>query len=148
MYAGDQWAKGHHSDNIDREDGYGSVTTVLHPPVKGTYSTRPPPPPPPLPRSYHRGPSVDNSGSRSRGSESSTFSSGKLPKLNFPYFEGENCRLWISRVELYFEMYHVDSSMWVSLEAYHCTDAAARWIQSIEKKVETHGVAGFLSRRA
>jgi len=33
-------------------------------------------------------------------------------------------------------MYHVDSSMWVSLEAYHCTDAAARWIQSIEKKLK------------
>ncbi|KAG2571458.1 hypothetical protein PVAP13_7KG111055 [Panicum virgatum] len=29
------WPRGHRHDNNHREDGYGSVTTVLHPPVKG-----------------------------------------------------------------------------------------------------------------
>ena len=51
---------------------------------------------------------------------------GKLPKLNFPYFNGENSRLWISRVEHYLEMYHVDPSEWVGLAAYHCTYSAGR----------------------
>ena len=31
------WPRGHRHDNTHREDGYGSVTTVLHPPVKGTF---------------------------------------------------------------------------------------------------------------
>lgn len=30
---------------------------------------------------------------------------GKLPKLNFPTFDWENIRLWISHAESYFEMY-------------------------------------------
>jgi hypothetical protein len=36
---------------------------------------------------------------------------GKLPKVNFPKFEGENLKLWQSCCENYFEMYGVDSSV-------------------------------------
>jgi hypothetical protein len=32
---------------------------------------------------------------------------GRLPKLNFPNYEGETTRLWISQAEDYFEMYFV-----------------------------------------
>ena len=44
--------------------------------------------------------------------------------------------MWISRVEHYLEMYHVDPSEWVGLAAYHCTDSAGRWIQSVEKRLK------------
>jgi hypothetical protein len=32
---------------------------------------------------------------------------GRLPKLNFPFYEGETTRLWISQAEDYFEIYDV-----------------------------------------
>jgi hypothetical protein len=34
---------GHREDNRHREDGYGSVMAVLHPPVKGAYTALPSP---------------------------------------------------------------------------------------------------------
>ena len=61
------WSRGHRHDNTHREDGYGSVTTVLHPPVKGTLNSHPPPPPPPRPR-FH-GSAYESSLSRSHGQE-------------------------------------------------------------------------------
>lgn len=120
---------GHRHDPTRREDGYGVVTTVLHPPVKGTFDSNP------ASRSRIPGSTFDSGFSRTRGSDSFSYSD-KLPKLHFPTFDGEHSQLWISRAENNFDMYHVDSSRWIMLAAYHCTDAAARWIQSIEKRLK------------
>jgi hypothetical protein len=38
---------------------------------------------------------------------------GKLPKMNFPRFNGENPKLWQSHCDNYFEMYAVESCVWV-----------------------------------
>ena len=59
---------------------------------------------------------------------------GRLPKLNFPIFTGENPKLWQSRTENYFDMYGVDKSVWVRFAVMQFEDAAARWLQSIEHK--------------
>jgi hypothetical protein len=60
---------------------------------------------------------------------------GKLPKMNFPKFEGENPKLWKSRSERYFEMYDVDPSLWVMVALMHFEGPAARWLQSVEHRV-------------
>lgn len=106
---------GQHQDFNHREDGFGSVTAIIHPPVQGMSD------PHLSTRSRFHGPTYDAGFSRFRGPVSSNFPTGKLPKLNFPLFDGENSKLWIfSRVEHYFALYHVDSSMWITVAAYHC----------------------------
>jgi hypothetical protein len=44
---------------------------------------------------------------------------GRLPKINFPKFDGENPRLWQSRSENYFDMYVVESDVWVWVATMH-----------------------------
>jgi hypothetical protein len=53
---------------------------------------------------------------------------GKLPKINFPRFEGDNPKLWQSRYESYLDMYGVDSSVWVKVASMHFDGLAARWL--------------------
>lgn len=59
----------------------------------------------------------------------------KLPKLNFHSFDGENPELWQSNSESYFKMYEIDRSMWVRVATMYFTDAAARWLQSVEQQL-------------
>jgi hypothetical protein len=123
---------GHRVELITGEDGFGSVTTLLHPPVKGTYSTA----------SQHQlcagskfhlpGAAhvkgdftrVDGSGGEIRG---------RLPKLNFPTFDGENPKLWIKRSRDYFDMYAVEPQVWVRVSTMNFVGAAAWWLSSIEE---------------
>jgi hypothetical protein len=64
------------------------------------------------------------------------FPTGKLPKMNFPKFEGENPRLWKSRCENYFEMYLVDSYMWVKIATMHFEGQVALWLQFVNHIVQ------------
>jgi hypothetical protein len=58
---------------------------------------------------------------------------GRQPKLNFPFYEGETTRLWISQAEDYFEMYDVPPRRWVKVSRMHFQGAAACWIESLEQ---------------
>jgi len=75
---------GHRVDIYNREDGYGSVTTLLYPPVKGTCLL-----PPPVPRNSFSSPHRQ-SGSRGSSVSLGGSGSGKIPKLNFPVFDGDS----------------------------------------------------------
>jgi hypothetical protein len=46
-------------------------------------------------------------------------SQGRLPKLNFSMFFGEDPQLWHSRCENYFEMHGVESSLWIKVASMH-----------------------------
>jgi len=121
---------GHRHDLRNREQGYGSVTTFTHLPVKGTSSDPLPPPgfgPDSCLPSFYR--------FQSSAGPAMFPASGRLPKLNFPIFTGENPKLWQSRTENYFDMYGVDKSVWVRFAVMQFEDAAARWLQSIERKL-------------
>jgi hypothetical protein len=50
---------------------------------------------------------------------------GKLTKMNFPKFDGENPQLWKFRCERYFEMYEVDETVWVKVASMHFEGPAA-----------------------
>jgi hypothetical protein len=99
-------AHGHRVDSWPREDGFGSVTTLLHPSAKGTCSPGFPPlvlrnseiPPHRVLPQYGDVPSSGMGG----------VIRGRLPKLNFLVFDGENPKLWIRRSHDYFDMYEVE----------------------------------------
>jgi hypothetical protein len=84
---------GHREDLRNREDGFGSVTALIYPPVKGASSVSPP-------IQSHSHVSFPSPGyhSSSHGYEGSGI--GKLPKLPFPVFDGDNPRHWICRAEI------------------------------------------------
>ncbi|WVZ54205.1 LOW QUALITY PROTEIN: hypothetical protein U9M48_005042 [Paspalum notatum var. saurae] len=124
---------GHRLPPHHRDDGFGSVFSISHHPVKGAYSPPHPPPPPPPDLTSARW------GSPSFGAGSS----GKLPKLQFPSFDGDNPKLWTSRCEDYFDLYHVDPLLWVRVAAMHFTGATARWFMSVESRVRSASWSQF-----
>jgi hypothetical protein len=62
---------------------------------------------------------------------------GKLPKINFSKFESDNPKLWQTHCENYFEMYIVDPSIWVKVATMHFEGPAARWLQSVQRRVNS-----------
>lgn len=68
---------------------------------------------------------------------SSASHAGKLPKLNFPTFDGENPKLWLKNCEDYFELYSVEPCVWIKVSTMHFqpTSATTRWKQSVEDQL-------------
>jgi hypothetical protein len=62
---------------------------------------------------------------------------GKLPKVNFPKFEGDNPKLWQSCCENYFEMYGVDPLVWVRVSTMHFEGPATQLLQLVNHHVLT-----------
>jgi hypothetical protein len=125
-------AHGHRIESWPREDGFGSVTTLLHPPAKGTFSSGPRPavlhssevPLHPVCPPYGE---IQSSGSGGA-------MHGRLPKFNFPMFDGENPKLWIRCSHDYFDMYEVESHLWIRIASMHFVGAAARWFSSLDER--------------
>lgn len=117
---------GHCDDLHPREVGFGVVTTLHPPPVKGTFlgssSTA---------EHLFHGPLFE--ANLTHHASSSHLPMGHLPKLHFSQFDGDNPRLWISWVEMYFDMYSVDPSLWLKVASMYCTGPASHWIQSIDR---------------
>jgi hypothetical protein len=123
---------GHCLDKHLQENGFGSVMAYTQLPGKGTipssssFS---------LPNfdSYHQhtfriahpvGTNVSNP-------------TGRLPKLPFPTFDGDNHKLWQSHCEKYFDMYAVEPSTWVGIASMCFDGPVARWLQSINSQLHT-----------
>jgi hypothetical protein len=78
---------------------------------------------------------LPGSGSRSGYFGASNAGTGKLPKLPFPVFDGDNPRHWIRRVEDYFDLYGVEQHSWIKLATMNFSPTAARWLPSIERRL-------------
>lgn len=63
--------------------------------------------------------------------------SGRIPKLEFPRFDGDNPRRWKTRAEKYFHMNSVLESLWIEIFEMHFDGVASLWFQSIEHLVPT-----------
>ena len=70
---------------------------------------------------------------------------GHLPKMQFPQFDGDNPKLWLSRAKSHFEMYSIHPSVWVCVATHHMTHAAARWLQSVESSLSNISWEAFSS---
>jgi hypothetical protein len=77
--------------------------------------------------------------------ESLGFSQGCLLKIQFPVFNGEDLQLWRSRCESYFEMYGVETIIWVKVASMHLEAPTSRWLQSVEHHVRQVNWGEFCS---
>lgn len=121
---------GHRVDSCHWADGFGSITTVVHPPVKGT-SQFPDPVSCTMNTQYHR-----FSGLSGHEGDFDSFL-GRLPKLHFPNFDGDNPKLWLSRTVDFMELYRVPPSSWVKLASLQIVPLASRWLPSVEHKMKS-----------
>jgi hypothetical protein len=53
-----------------------------------------------------------------------------LPKLEFPFFDGEDVRVWMDNCESYFEMYQIPAGLKVCEASMHLKGKAALWFQA------------------
>jgi hypothetical protein len=85
----------------------------VHPPVKGACCLPTPPTPPQSGR-------FNTLGSSSGGRSQNVGGGGtrRLPKLNFPPFDGDNPKIWLSRSVDFLEMYEVEPHKWIK-NCYH-----------------------------
>jgi hypothetical protein len=119
---------GHCSNTIKWDCGYGCVYTQTHDPIKGTLLH---PPPPNSPSRSTSKPCSDPFAFTHQSGQGHKCCMGKLPKIKFSKFDGENPRLWKSRSENYFDMYAVELDVWVRVATMHFESPAARWLQSV-----------------
>jgi len=113
---------GHLRENNHRASGFGDVTTLIHSPVKGEHTS---------PNfqfvASNAVPDVPLPGIASHS---------KIPKVDFPKFDGEHPKLWLHDCVDYFSLYHVESSSWVRIARLHFVGAAKRWYNSVESQLQ------------
>jgi hypothetical protein len=123
--------RGHCVEHWNRDCGFGSIYTHTHIPDRGTMQS------PTLNFSPHQfASSVARDFSHTNASDglNNKLATGRLPKIYFPNFEGDNPRLWQSRCENYFEMHDVDLVVWVKVAVMHFEGPTARWLQSMDHR--------------
>jgi hypothetical protein len=57
------------------------------------------------------------------------------PKMDFPKFDGENPKLWQTKCENYFEVYHVQPCLRTHFASLNFVQEAALWLQNNEAKL-------------
>jgi hypothetical protein len=119
---------GHHVEHSSRDHEFGSAHAHPHVPANATTQSRPPP----------RALDLSLDSGRPRQFASSAESS-RLPKLQFPIFNDEDPQLWCSRCENYFDMYGVESHLWVRVVSMYFESTTARWLQSAERHLKSAG---------
>jgi hypothetical protein len=68
--------------------------------------------------------------------ESVRASQGRLTKLQFPVFNGDEPQLWHSRCENYFDMYGVEQHLWVRVALMHLEGPTTHWLQFVEHRLK------------
>lgn len=48
-----------------------------------------------------------------------------LPQLNFPQFNGHHPKMWKAKCEPYFDVFAIDSTLWVKIATMHFVGSAA-----------------------
>jgi hypothetical protein len=69
----------------------------------------------------------------------------KLPKFEFPKFDGTSPKYWLGQCKDYFELYGTEPHMWVRVAKMHFVDAAKRWAPSVENQLQSCSWATFVS---
>jgi len=110
----------HGSAHHHRGSGYGVVTTLTPPPVKGE-------------RSFLDLTTAPFSLGNASNAPPQNWSS-LLPQLSFPQFDGTSPKIWKKKCENIFDIYLVPSDMWVKLATMYFTGSAGFWLQAMESK--------------
>ncbi|KAG2647139.1 hypothetical protein PVAP13_2KG562900 [Panicum virgatum] len=56
----------------------------------------------------------------------------KLPRLDFPKFDGSHPKIWKEKCEKYFSMFNVPSHLWANFATLHFKGNAELWLQTYE----------------
>lgn len=67
--------------------------------------------------------------------QSSTDVFGLGPQIELPRFDGTNPKLWQTRCEDYFKFWSTPSVQWISLATALFEGTAARWLESVRRRV-------------
>lgn len=67
--------------------------------------------------------------------QSSTDVFGLGPRIELPRFDGSNPKLWQSRCEDYFKLWTTPQSLWISYASSLFEGPAARWLESVHRRV-------------
>ncbi|CAD6266826.1 unnamed protein product [Miscanthus lutarioriparius] len=110
---------GHHVELTTRVDGIGDTTSQFHCSANGM-STIPNTVVPPTQSVVHDGQLLEHE------SDTTHPNTGRLPKFDFPAFEGDNPKLWIVQAEDYFDMYHIPKPIWVRVSRMRFRGGAGR----------------------
>jgi hypothetical protein len=110
---------GHDIFTTTRMDGAGEFTFPDHSPANGTHDNTT------IPMAIPLGYIPDESNPNP--------CNPRLPKFNFPTYDGDTTKLWITQAEDYFDMYGVPSYLWVKVAGMHFNGAAKCWIQSLDR---------------
>jgi hypothetical protein len=119
---------GHRFASQHWDSGFWQTLIDSHSPVKGTNGSQ-------HPTSFSF--PVRNSygwGEEEHHGESSN-SLHRMPRLNFPSFNGGSHKLWQSKCEKYFDMYETEPHMWIKVATLQFEGVAARWLQSIKPRL-------------
>jgi hypothetical protein len=65
----------------------------------------------------------------------------RMPKTNFPKFDGTHPKMWKEKAEKYFYMFHVPEEYKVDYATLHFTGTAALWLQTYEAQHDIEGWA-------
>lgn len=118
---------GHDNDPHHRGIGYGVVTTIAPPPVKG------------MSAALDMTPVSFSLSSYANFPGNSTVPrvnlSANLPQISFPEFDGRSPKLWKKKCETYFDIYDVPSEFQVKLATMYFVGPAVFWLQSLEHSV-------------
>lgn len=125
-------ARGHRFEPPNREGEFGFPATQPHGLVKGTYNAHPSRITGFMPEHQYPSEFMRESGL------------GRLPKVNFPQFDGSKPQLW-KKCENYFEMYDTEYYMWVKVSSMHFVGRAERWLQSVERRLRRFSWEEFCS---
>ena len=115
-----------------RASGFGVVSALVHSPVKGEH----PLPKPPTPKSVHQYDAFHSSHEDINRMDSRRTHNAKLPKVNFPVFDGDQPKVWLRDCLDYFDLYEVDPNSWVRVARMHLVAAAKRWYNSVESQIQ------------
>ncbi|CAD6232446.1 unnamed protein product [Miscanthus lutarioriparius] len=98
---------GHGVETTTRADGIGGPPSPIHSPANGMQS---------VPHPSNSAGVVHEIQSHTVIPDETQHHPNRLPKFNFPTYDGETTKLWISQAEDYFDMYGVPPRLWVKEE--------------------------------
>jgi hypothetical protein len=111
--------EGHQAANPSHEHTYGSNVPNVHVMTSSMNNAKPPP------RGSEHYSELSHAHSTGSFEDSLRSSHAHLPKIQFPLFNGEDPQLWRSWCERYFDMYGVESSIWVKVAVMHLEGTVA-----------------------
>lgn len=105
-----------------RGKAHGMVTTLVPPPVKSTFRSTTP--------VRHALDFSDVLGRDDHGGGEDRGFNHRLPKLDFPHFDGSDPQNWRMRCEHYYGVYGTHPSLWVRVATIYFMGRAASWLRS------------------